>query len=108
MSNVNSTIRRPVVDSSTALVASGASAIIATSTTAVEVKSGATTLSGRKGVYIMANNSNNYLGFDASMTAAQGILLFKDQTIYIEAKETASIYLRRASGTGTVTIWEVA
>jgi hypothetical protein len=106
----NTAVRVMPADGSTspgALEGAGISGIVSTSTTAQALVATAGPLANRKGIYIMATNANNFLGFSASMVAAQGLLLPNNQILYIEAKSTASIYVRRTSGTGSVTVWEV-
>lgn len=95
----------PIAES--AISGDGISAVVPTSTTAAELKGTGGPLADRKGVYIMANNANNFLGFKPTMLAAEGLQLPNGQIIYIEAKSTASIYARRSSGTGSITVWEV-
>lgn len=94
-------------DNGSALEGDGLPAVITTSTTPQPLIGIGGPLADRKGVYIRASSANNFLGFSASVTSADGLELPNGQIIYIEAKSTASLYVIRASGTGTIRVWEV-
>lgn len=65
-------------------------------------------LANRKGIYIQPLAAGLYLGFDSGVSHVTGIKLFKDQLVYIEASELATIYIVASTGLNIqARIWEV-
>jgi len=81
---------------------------LAVTTTAIEVKVGASTLEDREVVTVQPIDGDVYYGYDSSVSASTGTIIKKGQFFPFEAKDTLPIYLVAASGTIDVRITEVA
>jgi hypothetical protein len=81
---------------------------VSVSTTAIELKVGGSPQAERKVVLIQAQANAVYIGTDSSITTANGIRIFKDQILPIEAGPLVTIYAIANSGTVEVRIWEMA
>lgn len=64
-------------------------------------------MAGRKGVFIQPTAAGLFLGFEAGVTTANGIKLFQDQVLYIEAGDACPVYLVTAGPAITARVWEV-
>lgn len=74
----------------------------------VEVKGGATTLSNRKGVFLMPIDKNVYMGFSNTVNTTNGIPIFINQMIYIPATAGMKIWaVNSNSGLAEIRVWEV-
>ena len=87
---------------------SGVQDTITVTTAAIEAKVGATALAGRKLITIQPKGNGIYWGRNSGLDTSNGTELHKDQTLAINADETAPIYLIAASGTIDVRITESA
>lgn len=81
---------------------------VSVSTTAVELKVGASPLIGRDYIIIQPKANGVYIGYNSSVTVSNGIQLFKDQIISIEVGEGISVYAIADSGTIDVRVQELA
>jgi hypothetical protein len=78
------------------------------STTAIEVKVGASPLSERKVVTIQPLNGDIFFGYNSSVTTSTGTKIFQGQLFPFEAGESMPIFVIAASGTIDCRITEVA
>ena len=81
---------------------------VSVSTSAIELKVGASILSGRDYIVIQSKGNKVYIGFDNSVTVSTGIELKKDQTMYLSAGDNITVYAIANSGTIDVRIMELA
>lgn len=77
-------------------------------TTAVEVKVGASVHTDRKVITIQPIDGEVYFGYDSSVTSSTGTKIFKGQVYPLEAGELLPVWIVAASGTINVRITEVA
>jgi hypothetical protein len=77
------------------------------STTAVELKVGATPSAERKVIIVQSLGNRIYIGFDSGVTTSNGIELSKRQTLFLEVSENANIWAIASSGTIDVRIAEL-
>ncbi len=68
-------------------------------TTAAELKVGASALTKRKVISIQPIDGDVYYGFDGSVTSSNGTKVFKGEKFFLECGDTLPIYLVAASGT---------
>ena len=80
---------------------------VSVSTSATELKVGASALDERKVIMIQAQGSSIYIGFDNAVTTSTGMELRKRQTITLEAGSEMTVYAIADSGTIDVRIWEL-
>ena len=73
----------------------------------MEAKGGTTPLANRKGVFILPVDKNLHMGFNNTVTAANGIPIFINQMIYVPATSSLQIWLVSSSGTAEARVWEV-
>jgi hypothetical protein len=74
----------------------------------VEAKGGATTLTNRKGIFIMPIDKNLYMGFANTVSSANGIPIFINQMVYIPATSSMKIWLVHSNtGNAEARVWEV-
>jgi len=76
-------------------------------TTAVEVKVGASPLEERKILTVQPIDGDIYFGYDSSVTASTGTKIFQGQFFPFEAEASLSIYVIAGSGTVDTRITEV-
>lgn len=77
-------------------------------TTATELKVGATALDERKILVIQALGARIFIGFDNLVTTNNGLQIAKKQTIFLEVGPKVSVYAIVNSGTSDVRIAELA
>lgn len=77
------------------------------STSAVELKVGASVASYRQAVLIQPVDGEVYYGFDSSVTTSTGFKVFKNQTLFLGVGKDVDVYLIAASGTVDVRIAEI-
>jgi hypothetical protein len=77
----------------------GAYKSLTVSTTAVELKVGATVLAARQAVTIMPIDRDIFWGYDSSVTVANGTKIFKGQFLMLPIGPAVSIYLIAAGST---------
>lgn len=78
------------------------------STTAVELKVGASPADDRKVMIIQALGNRVYIGFDSSVTTSNGIELSKRQTLFLEVSDQVNVWAIANSGTIDVRIVELS
>ena len=81
---------------------------ISVSTTATELKVGASAQVERKVLVVQALENRVYIGFDSSVTTSNGIELSKRQTLFLEVGEEVTVYAIADSGTIDVRIAEMS
>lgn len=81
---------------------------LSVSTSATEIKIGASALDERKVVVIQSQGNSIFIGFNNSVTTSSGLELRKRQTIILEASPDVAIYAITSSGTIDVRVWELA
>lgn len=81
---------------------------ISVTTSATELKVGASALAERKVISIQPSDGVVWYGYDSSVTTSNGTKIFKDQQVRIEASETLSVYLITDTGTVDVRIAEIS
>jgi len=81
---------------------------ISVSTTAVELKVGASPASERKMMIIQSLGNRVYIGFSNAVTTSNGIELSKRQTLFIEVSELVNVWAIASAGTIDVRIVEMA
>lgn len=81
---------------------------ISVTTSAQEVKVGASALSERKVVTIQPLDGVVYFGYDASVTSTTGTKVYKGQTYPLEASESLPVWIVADSGSVDTRITEVA
>lgn len=77
-------------------------------TSAAELKVGASPLGERKVVSIQPIDGEVYYGFDGSVTSSNGTKIFKGEKFFLECGSKLPIYLVAASGTVDTRIAEYA
>jgi len=77
------------------------------STTAVELKVGASSMEDRSIVTVQPINGDIYFGYDSSVTTLTGTKIFSGQFFPFEAKESLKIWVIAESGTVDCRITEV-
>lgn len=80
---------------------------LSVSTTAVEVKVGASVDEDRQVVTVQPLDGDIYYGYNSSVTTSTGTKIFQGQFFPFEASRRLSIYLIAESGTVDVRITEV-
>lgn len=80
---------------------------LSVTTTAQELKIGASRLTERKAVAIQPLGNRLYVGFDDSVTSSNGIELSKRQILIIEAGARLPMWAIADSGTIDVRLWEL-
>jgi hypothetical protein len=86
----------------------GVQGALSVSTTAVELKVGATPLDQRAVVTIQPLDGDVYYGYTSGVTASTGTKIFKGQVYPLEATDQLPVYIVAASGTIDVRITEVS
>lgn len=81
---------------------------LSVTTSAQEVKVGASTLQDRKFVTIQPLDGDVYFGYSNSVTTSNGTKIYRDQVFPIEAGEALEVWVIADSGTVDVRITEVA
>lgn len=81
---------------------------ISVTTSATELKVGASALTGRDYIIIQPKDGSIFIGFDNSVTTSNGIEIKKNQTMYMALSEVISVYGIVSSGTVDVRIGELA
>jgi hypothetical protein len=87
------------------LDAGGIDAVIALTTTPVQLKVGATTLANRKYMVIEALDTNVKWGFS---NTTQSFDLFKSQLIMIPVGPNTQVWAKMSTGTGSIAVGELA
>ena len=77
-------------------------------TTAVEVKVGASVLEERTIITIQPVDGDIYFGYSSGVTSATGTKIFKGQIYPMEATDKLPVYIVAATGTVDVRITEVS
>ena len=77
-------------------------------TTPVELKVGASALDERKMMIIQSMGNRIYIGYNASVTSANGIELSKRQIIFLEAGPAITVYAVASAGSIDVRIQELS
>lgn len=78
------------------------------STTAVEIKVGASVLTERTVVTIQPLDGDIYYGYNSSVTTTTGTKIFQGQFFPFEAEDSLSVWVIAASGTIDCRITEVS
>lgn len=86
----------------------GANGAITVGTSAVEVMVGASRLTNRKQIIIQPKTNGIFLGFSNAVTIANGIELFKDQTVTLPIGPNTGVWLISGSAGNNVRIAEVS
>jgi hypothetical protein len=81
---------------------------ISVSTTAVEVKVGASVLEERTVITIQPIDGDIYYGYDNSVTSTNGTKIFKGQVYAMEATDQLPVWIVAETGTIDVRITEVS
>jgi len=81
---------------------------LSVSTSASELKVGASTASDRKVLVVQCLGNSIYLGFDNTVTSTTGIEMRKRQTLFLEVGEEVTVYAIASSGSIDVRIAELA
>lgn len=81
---------------------------LSVSTTAVEVKVGASALSERTVITIQPIDGDVYFGYSDSVTSLTGTKIFQGQVYPLEAAQSLPVWVVAASGTIDVRITEVS
>ena len=81
---------------------------ISVTTTATELKVGASTQVERKVLILQPSDSKVWIGFDNSVTTSNGIEVFKRQTVFLEVGEDITVYAITDTGTADVRIAEMS
>jgi hypothetical protein len=81
---------------------------ISVSTTAVELKIGGSALDERKVIIIQPLENRIYVGYDSSVTTANGIELSKRQIMTLESSANITVYAIADSGTIDVRVQELS
>lgn len=86
----------------------GVYANLSVTTTASELKVGASALDGRDYLIIQPKDGAIFVGFDNSVTTSNGIEIKKNQTMYLAVSEKIQVFAICASGTVDTRIGELA
>lgn len=86
---------------------SGVNAAASITTTAVEVKVGASRLVNRKAVTVIPTNGTIYWGFTSGVTVANGMPVLKNQRVTIAISDNVAVFAISA-GTVDVRVVEVS
>jgi hypothetical protein len=81
--------------------------IIVTGTVATQALGGPSSLVNRKGIFIMPIDVNLYMGFNHTVTSANGIPVFVNQMVYVPAATGMQIWIISSSGSANARVWEV-
>lgn len=81
---------------------------LSVTTSAQEVKVGASALGERKVITIQPLDGDLYMGYNNSVTTSTGTKIFRGQTYAMEATDTLTVFVIAASGTVDVRITEVS
>lgn len=68
-------------------------------TTAAELKVGASALERRKAVSVQPVDGDVYFGFDGTVTSSTGTKIFKGEKFFLECADSLPLYLVADSGT---------
>lgn len=82
--------------------------VLNVTTTAVEVKVGASVHTDRKVITIQPIDGEVYFGYDSSVTSSTGTKIFRGQVYPLEVGELLPVWIVSASGTVNTRITEVA
>ena len=81
---------------------------VSVTTTAAELKTGASAQLERKVLIIQPKANSIYLGFDNSVTTSNGIEVKKDQTFILEVGPKITVYAIASSGSIDTRIMELS
>jgi len=81
---------------------------LSVTTTAEEVKVGASPLSERKVITIQPLDGDVYMGYSNTVTSSNGTKIFRGQIYAMEATDTLAVYIIASTGTIDVRITEVS
>lgn len=81
---------------------------LSVTTSAQEVKVGASALDERKVITIQPLNGDLYMGYDNSVTASTGTKIYQGQVYAMEATEKLLVFIVASTGTVDVRITEIS